>query len=95
MKCNHDVKSNHWEKCSKCGKLVRINRKREIMGWVLLIAFTWLVVPAIADWGVHVLHMNDYNPHNITHAFIGCIPILAVCFLIRCILPLYDEKEQE
>lgn len=92
MKCNHDVTSYQWEKCSRCGKYVRVNFRREIIRRITIVVLCWIVAPSFADWGIYVLHLSEHNPYNITHALIGGIPVLLICYSICKILPIFDEK---
>lgn len=95
MKCNHCVHSHEWKRCPKCGKIVRINRKREIIRAILIVLSILLIIPSIADWGIEFFHLAEHNPHNVTHALIGCIPLIVICILLQRIFPIHDEKEQD
>ena len=92
MKCNHEVRSYHWQRCAKCGKIVRISRLRRWLALTLMAVVVYVVVPKIADAAIRILHLESYNPYNITHALIGVILDVAAFYLIIRVLPLYDEK---
>ena len=78
MKCPHDVEGYEWECCSKCGKFVRVNEKRKIIRWILIIISVFTIDPMIADWLIDILQLTNHNPYNLTHAFLICIPFLVV-----------------
>lgn len=94
MKCNHDVSGYEWKKCSKCGKYVRINRRRDVIFGILMVFLSSIIAPPFANWGIRVLCLSEYNPHNITYILIGSIPVSLSCYIAWRILPLYDEKDQ-
>lgn len=95
MKCEHDVNGYEWKICSKCGKLVRVNEKRRIIRRTLIIVSMFTIVPAIADWLIDALNLANHNPYNMTHALLGCIPLLAVWVITYHFLPVYDVKNPE
>lgn len=94
MRCNHDVRSYEWKKCSKCGKTVRVNRRRSFICGIFIVFLILLVAPPFADWAIRVLSLSEHNPHNITHALIGGIPVFLICYIPWRTFPLYDEKDQ-
>lgn len=94
MRCDHNVSGYEWKKCSKCGKIVRVNRRRRVICDICTITISCLVAPPFADWAIRVLNLSEYNPHNITHALISCIPFFLICYIPWRTLPLYDEKDQ-
>ena len=95
MKCEHDVNGYEWKICSKCGKLVRVNEKRRIIRRTLIVASMFTIDPMIADWLIDALKLADYNPHNMTHALLGCISLLVVWIIAHHFLPVYDVKNPE
>ena len=45
MKCEHDVKRYEWQRCSRCGKIVRRKEKRETIRKVLIGIGTFQTAP--------------------------------------------------
>ena len=95
MKCEHDVEGYEWKCCSKCGKLVRVNEKRRFIRETLIVVSMFTIDPMIADWLIDVLKLANHNPHNMTHALLGCIPLLAVWVITHHFLPVYDVKNKD
>lgn len=93
-KCNHDVHSYEWEKCSRCGKYVRVNLLNEFLTFLITMFTYAFVADPFADWGIRALRLSEYNPRNITHAILGCIPVSLVYYFIIRKIPDYDEKDQ-
>lgn len=94
MKCDHSVRSHEWQRCEKCGKIVRVNQRMQIVSWILLLIVAFDITPKLADAAIRMLHLEAYNPYNITHALLGMIPIGFACYFIGRFFPLFDEKEE-
>lgn len=94
MKCNHDVSGHMWQECSKCGMIVRVNRKRNIIRWCILALYMFFCADRVADLGIEFFGLMDKNPYNIAHAIIGFVSIVTVIVLEKLILPYYDEKPE-
>lgn len=92
MKCWHGSEGYEWHECPKCGKTVRVNRKRKIVRWCLGVWHVLFGAELVADWGIEVFRLADKNPHNAVHAAIGGISILIGWLIMERILPIYDEK---
>lgn len=93
MHCNHSVKTFEWEKCPKCGKIVRRNRWHDATCFILMAFFTYTVLPHIADWGVQVLNLQKQDTHNVCHCVIGCLVIIPFYLIVDWILPKYNIKK--
>ena len=94
MRCNHDVWSYEWKKCSRCGKYVRINPFWNTICGIIVVTLSVIIADPFADWGIQFLGLTEHNPHNITHALIGCISVGLICYIAMRILPIYDEEDQ-
>lgn len=95
MKCRHRGRNFEWYTCPECGKMIRVNRMRDIVRWSVTILYTLFGAEAFADYALKIFGLTENNPYNSVHTVIGGASIIILFDLLRLLIPYYDEKPEE
>lgn len=96
MRCLHiKVEGGDWEKCPKCGKIVKANRARLCFRVILVLFTFYYVKPKLFNWIIDILNFTNSDCVYWVDIIVGCLLLVALLIIFYFFLPAFDEKNNE